>query len=167
MITHKDLVTVAYKWVLKNTSCGVAFKELSCLTSYEIPDVIGFGSGTHSVLVEVKISRADFLNDKKKSFRINPELGMGSQRFFMVPEGLVNKEELPVNWGLVYVNTKLKPRLIYSPWHGNIGERKALFNKNIKAEHGIMYSALRRLHLRGRIEEIYTPAESLQEPQLF
>jgi hypothetical protein len=43
-MTHKQLVDVAYRWVLNNTSCGVAFKELNSLSSRETPDVIGFGS---------------------------------------------------------------------------------------------------------------------------
>jgi hypothetical protein len=62
--THKELVEIAYKWILKNGSVGVAVKELYSLAS-EIPDVIGFG-GWESVVIECKASRSDFLADKKK-----------------------------------------------------------------------------------------------------
>src|SRR5690606_11606073 len=83
--THRSIIEIAYQWVLKN-GCGVAFKDLKCINS-EIADVIGFGSGDYSILIEVKVSRADFLADKKKSFRRNPEKGMGRYRFFAAPKG--------------------------------------------------------------------------------
>lgn len=87
-ITHKQAVQIAYRWVLKNASCGFALKELvTSNDTGEQPDVIGFGSSNHSVLIEVKISRADFLSDKKKKFRVNPEKGMGSRRYYCCPEG--------------------------------------------------------------------------------
>jgi|GEM_PF-1561623 len=153
--SHRGLVEVAYKWLLNNASCGVAFKELGCLTTSEIPDVIGFGSDGHSVLIEVKVSRSDFLCDKNKYFRKNPQLGMGSQRFYCCPTDLIKQSDLPEGWGLIYVNDKMKARCVYQPYKGNIGERHNGFSKNLKAEHGLMSSALRRLHIRGRIDEIY------------
>lgn len=153
---HRKLVEAAYRWVLKNSSCGVAFKELNTnACNGEYPDVIGFGAWGHSVLIECKTSRSDFHADKKKSFRKNPSLGMGTQRFYCCPTGLLKIEDLPEGWGLIYVNEKLKPKCVHNPYKGNIGERHNGFEKNIKAEHGLMYSALRRLHLRGRIDEIY------------
>lgn len=145
-ITHQELVDIAHKWVLKKTSCGVAFKELrTCASNGETPDVIGFGAWCHSVLVECKASKSDFLADKKKSFRKDPSLGMGTQRFYCCPAGMISKEEIPEGWGLVYVNDKMKPECVYSPYIGNIGERNKGFQKNIKAEHELMYSALRRI----------------------
>jgi hypothetical protein len=154
--THRKLVEAAYNWVLKNTSCGVAFKELnSSACNREYPDVIGFGSFGHSVLVECKTSRSDFHSDKKKPFRKDPSKGMGTQRFYCCLAGVLKIEDLPTGWGLLYVNEKQKVKCIHSPYKGNIGERHQGHEKNMLAEHGLMYSALRRLHLRGRIEEIY------------
>lgn len=156
-MTHQDLVEVAYKWVLNNTSCGVAFKELYTLCNNgEYPDVIGFGAWSLSILVECKVSRSDFLADKKKSFRIRPELGMGTQRFYCCPEGLLQAEDLPDGWGLLWVNNKLKVTCIHKNYKGSVGIGHG-FEKNIKAEHELMYSALRRL--KGRIEEIYEKTE--------
>ena len=160
---HRQLVEIAYKWVLKNTSCGVAFKELYTLANGEYPDVIGFGSGGHSVLVEVKVSRADFLKDQKKMFRKNPEMGMGRQRFYLCPTGLIKQEELPAGWGLVYVNDALKARCVYSPYKGNIGEHHNGFTQNIRAEHGLMYSVLRRLEIRNLVDQIYVPTPAMVE----
>ena len=151
--THKQLIDVGYAWILKSGSCGVAFKELNTLASNEYPDIIGFGTQGHSVLLEVKVSRSDFQADKKKSFRKNPVLGMGTQRFYLVPKNLITIEELPTGWGLIYVDDELKTRCVHNPFKGF----KNLFTRNIIAEHGLMYSALRRLHLRNLIPEIYKP----------
>ncbi len=155
-IRHAHLVEIAHRWVLKNTSCGVAFKELSTQSSNgEQPDVIGFGSGGHSVLIECKTSRADFFADRKKPFRLFSELGMGSQRFYCCPKDLIKISDLPLGWGLIYVDEKHKARQVYKTYQGNIGERTNTQPKHLKAEHELMYSALRRLHLQGRIDEIY------------
>lgn len=159
-MNHKELVDIALKWVLKKTTCGVAFKELNTHASNgEYPDVIGFGAWGHSVLIECKASRSDFLSDKKKSFRKNPELGMGSQRFYCCPTGLIKPEELPQGWGLVYVNEKHKAICVQKAYRGNVDERDGMA-KNMLAEHGLMYSVLRRLHLRGLIDTIYSPPET-------
>lgn len=158
MFTHRELVEIAYRWVLNNTSCGFAFKELASLNDTgEIPDVIGFGSNAHSVLVECKCSRSDFLSDRRKEFRKEPGIGMGAQRFYCCPIGLIKKEELPDGWGLVYVNEKRKAIKVHNPYVVNIGERLKCLPKNHLAEMAMMYSALRRLHIRGRIDEIYLP----------
>ena len=146
---------VAYKYCLKNFSVGVAFREFKSITD-EIPDVIAFGAWNHSVLIECKASRSDFLSDKKKPFRSEPKLGMGKQRFYCCPDNLIKIDELPDGWGLIYVNQNKKARLIYSPYRGNIEERDLGFlERNTIAEMSILYSAVRRLALRGYIEEIY------------
>ena len=165
-LTHKQLVEIAYRWVLSNTSCGFAFKELNTIAG-ETPDVIGFGSWGHSVLVECKASRSDFLSDKNKPFRKVPDRGMGSQRFYCCPSGMIKVSELPTSWGLIYVNDKGKAKRQHSPYKGNIGERNKPMKKNDMAEYSILYSALRRLQLRGLIDEIYTQPDSYYEPKKF
>lgn len=157
---HSDLIPIAYDWVMKR-GCGVAFKELNTITG-EYPDVIGFQSSGFSILIEVKVSRNDFLADRKKSFRINPEMGMGTYRFFMCPWGLIKQHELPHGWGLIYVRN-FKATCVYHPYYSfNLkGIRpfdksfEGFINKNYKNENMLMYSALRRLHIKGHIECIY------------
>ena len=153
--THSDLINIAYKWVLKHASCGCAFKEL--VAGNEIADVIGFGSGRHSVLVEVKVSRSDFLCDKKKPFRLNPDNGMGFRRFYCCPENMIQISELPYGWGLIYVNDKGKANAVYNPNNQFMQIQPSIdrdnkfkgFIYNSNNERCIMYSALRRLHLNG------------------
>jgi hypothetical protein len=74
--------------------------EQSC-ASGETPDVIGWKNTCRSVLIECKISRADFLADRAKPWRCQPETGMGCERFYLVPQGLVQPHELPKAWGLL------------------------------------------------------------------
>ena len=66
-----------------------------------MPDAIGWKKECHSVLVESKVSRADFLADREKSFRQKPELGIGCERYYLAPRGLIRIEELPAGWGLL------------------------------------------------------------------
>ncbi|WP_159479794.1 hypothetical protein [Chryseobacterium sp. 18068] len=151
-MTHTDLVEIGYRWVLNR--CGFAFKELRT-THDEIPDVLGFNS-SGTFLLEVKISRGDFLADKKKIFRIYSEKGIGDWRFFIVPKGLVKLDELPAKWGLIEVNEKGKAICAFNPFGiGNIYSNWERCEKDTTAEYKFMYSALRRLHLRNRIDEIY------------
>ncbi|CAL2105471.1 hypothetical protein T190115A13A_160004 [Tenacibaculum sp. 190524A02b] len=153
-MTHSDLVNIGYKWCLKR--CGFAFKEL-VTNNIEQPDIIGF-KGNYTFLLEAKSSRSDFLNDKKKVFREYPEMGMGDFRFFIIPKGLITINELPNNWGLIEVNEKGKTRLTHNPFgKGNIYSNWKNIPKDIYAENRMMYSALRRLQIRNRVEEIYKP----------
>lgn len=160
-LTHKQLVEIAYKWVLKNAGCGVAFKEINSATaSGEIPDVIGFGAFNHSVLVEAKVSRSDFLADKKNKFRKDPTLGMGKHRFFIAPKGLIKISDLPENWGLIEVSSRGRAIRKHNPYGGNVNRyRSGFLERNLEAEHGLMYSALRRLHLRNVVDKVYEPLE--------
>lgn len=147
-MTHKELVDAAHRWVLNSAKCGVAYKETytNC-SNGEYPDVIGFG-GRGSVLIECKTSRSDFFADKKKLFRMYPELGMGTYRFYCCPTGLLTVADLPPNWGLVYVNDKGRCRTAFNPYNGNKSDYSNIwsggFTSNLKAENGFMYSILRR-----------------------
>lgn len=160
-LTHKELVEVAYRWILKNGGVGVAFKELyTAACNGEYPDVIGFASGCHSVLIECKVSRSDFLADRKKLFRKEPVLGMGSYRYYCCPSGLIKVDELPEGWGLIYENNG-KAKLVHKPVIELQTERGYPYKthyrheKNIRAEQGVMYSALRRLFIKGYMKHIY------------
>lgn len=138
-LTHTTLTEIAYKWALKRFP--VAYKEMKSITS-EIPDVIGFRSG-ESIVIEVKISRGDFLRDFKKPHRLGNALG--KYRFYCCPEGLVKSEEMPENWGLIEVCPKGKCTVVHNPYNPNGGNIwRNGFESDISLENRIMYSALRR-----------------------
>src|SRR5579863_10504065 len=100
-MTHPQLVEKAVAW-LRHYRCGVVLSEQAC-ASGEMPDAIGWKRASHSVLVEFKVTRADFLADRAKPFRIKPEQGVGCERFYLTPSGLLKREELPPGWGLLGV----------------------------------------------------------------
>src|SRR6266853_3372626 len=97
--THGKLVAMAVQW-LRRYRCGVVLSEQACVSG-EMPDPIGWKRACHSVIVECKVTRSDFLADRAKPFRLKPDQGVGCERFYLVPAALVRPDELPVGWGLL------------------------------------------------------------------
>ncbi|WP_380092111.1 hypothetical protein [Deinococcus cellulosilyticus] len=128
----------------------------------EFPDVIGFRQWW-TVIIECKISRADFLADAKKPHRVRVQQGirkgMGNYRLYACPTGLIKPEELPEKWGLLYFSEGGRCKAIINPldMQGAVLRAPYVFDADRQEEMNMMYSALRRLHLRGRIPEIYGP----------
>ena len=98
-MTHAQLVEKAVRW-LRSYRCGVVLSEQACVSG-EMPDAIGWKRACHSVLVECKVTRSDFLADRAKPFRLKPEQAVGCERFYLVPAGMVRCEDLPTGWGLL------------------------------------------------------------------
>lgn len=98
-MTHAQLVEKAVRW-LRSYRCGVVLSEQACVSG-EMPDAIGWKRACHSVLVECKVTRADFLADRDKPFRQKPERGVGCERFYLTLPALLKREELPAGWGLL------------------------------------------------------------------
>ncbi|MES4611381.1 hypothetical protein V2154_02165 [Ewingella sp. CoE-038-23] len=152
--THSELCVIAERF-LRNNGFKVAFHDrfIAGVSTGEQPDAIGFRN-LSSCLIEAKCSRADFLADRKKRFRVNPELGMGDWRFFICEPGLISIEELPEGWGLLNV----KNDRVYKiwGWPGNaVWFSRKPFQANKQAECDYMCSALRRLQIRGHLPEVY------------
>lgn len=95
-LSHSRLTAMVMKW-LRRTHAVV----VSELSSGETPDVIGWNNRGVSTLVEVKISRADFLRDAGKYFRREASMGMGYKRFYASPSGMLGVSDLPEGWGLL------------------------------------------------------------------
>jgi len=111
-VTHSELCSLAVRWLKRPNSakghgCIVAVSECRAEMDGECPDAIGFRAGWHegSVLVECKVSRADFLADKAKPHR-RAGAGMGTWRYYMAPTGVIRAEDLPERWGLLEVNAR-------------------------------------------------------------
>jgi hypothetical protein len=103
-MTHAQLIEQAVAW-LRSYRCGVILSEQACISG-EMPDAIGWKRASRSVLVECKISRADFLADRDKPFRQKPDLGLGCERFYLTPPALLEPKELPSGWGLLEVRKR-------------------------------------------------------------
>ena len=99
-MTHQQLIDLAEQWLRRRYRCGIVLSEQSC-ASGEVPDVIGWKNSCRSVLIECKVSRSDFLADCEKPFRRKPEIGMGCERFYLAPQGMIRSDELPRAWGLL------------------------------------------------------------------
>ena len=99
LLTHAQLVQKGVAW-LRSYRCSVVLSEQAC-ASGEMPDAIGWKRTQHSVVVECKISRADFLADRTKPFRQKPEKGLGCERFYLTAPRLLRPNELPEGWGLL------------------------------------------------------------------
>ncbi len=98
---HNELCKLGEKW-LRRMGCRVVLRDpfKAAVHTGECPDVIGWRDG-HSVLIECKCSRGDFLADAKKKFRKEPAVGMGDARLFLAPLGVIKPDELPEGWGLL------------------------------------------------------------------
>ena len=120
---------------------------LSELVTYnasgEIPDVIGW-TARASILFECKMSRADFLADRKKPFRCAaPELGVGGWRFYLTVPGVVRSTyELPIGWGVYELQSG---RLVHvmGAKYSNAG--MVPNTPNFRAELALLRSHIRRM----------------------
>jgi hypothetical protein len=101
-MTHLRLVDEAVRWLRSRYRCGIVLSEQSC-SSGETPDAIGWKGRNHSVVIECKISRADFLADRSKSWRLDPDCALGCERFYLAPAEMISLEELPRGWGLLEI----------------------------------------------------------------
>jgi hypothetical protein len=138
-MTHEKLVARAVAW-LRSYGCGVVLSEQSCANG-ETPDAIGWKRACHSVVVECKVSRADFLADCEKPFRRKADLGMGCERYYLVPAGLLNPDELPEGWGLL----ELRGREVHVPVAAFGKMRSA---RGFRHEMNLLLASLRRVEVR-------------------
>jgi hypothetical protein len=138
-MTHAQLVAKAVAW-LRSYRCGVVLSEQACLSG-EMPDAIGWKRACHSMLVECKISRADFLVDRDKPFRRKQELALGCERFYLTPAAMVHLEELPPGWGLLEChNRKIK---MVRPAAKNLRT-----TTGFRYEMNLLLASLRRVEIR-------------------
>jgi hypothetical protein len=139
-VTHAQLVKLAENW-LRSRRCHIVLSEQTA-SSGEVPDVIGWKSNCHSIVVECKVSRADFLGDHKKAVRLNPELGMGCERFYLTPKGMIACEEIPVGWGLLEAH---KNQVVLVVRGRSRNQRSEI---GLMAEMQLLLASLRRVEIR-------------------
>jgi hypothetical protein len=138
-MTHAQLGEKAVRW-LRSYRCGVVLAEQAC-ASGEMPDAIGWKRQSHSVLVECKVTRADFLADRAKPWRAKPEQGVGCERFYLAPAGLIRGDELPCGWGLL--EQRAGRILLVHPSAKNL--RSAA---GFRCEMNLLLASLRRVEVR-------------------
>lgn len=134
--THKQLVKRISSSYKNRHQSSIVMAEFAT-TAQEIPDVIVWQSGAQSVLIECKVSRADFLSDKNKFFRRQENYGMGDCRYYACPKGIIKPEELPEGWGLLEVDERRIYTTVDAKWKEADKKKECL----------MLMSALRRLEI--------------------
>jgi len=139
-MTHSRLVDEAVRWLRTIYRCGIVLSEQSCANG-ETPDAIGWKGKNHSVVVECKISRADFLADSSKPWRIDPDSALGCERYYLAPAELLCPAELSPAWGLL----ELQGREIRITRKSKKNLRGA---EGLANEMNLLLASLRRVELR-------------------
>src|ERR1039458_8720663 len=98
-MTPARLIEMAEAW-LRRSRCGIVLSEQGC-SSGEMPDAIGWKGRNHSIVIECKVSRADFLADPTKPWRTDPAIALGCERSCAAPEAMLKADEMPAGWGLL------------------------------------------------------------------
>jgi hypothetical protein len=157
--THQQLCDKAVGWLKRSFGrqghgCHVALSEIASGIQSEIPDAVGFRvsePGRGCTLVEVKLSRADFLADARKPHRDGTTLGIGQWRYYLCPTDLIKAHELPPQWGLLYIDNRGGITVIAGPateFSGyTYGEEMGRFAhaNNVAGEQYILVKALARI----------------------
>lgn len=141
-MTHKEIVEKLSKWLrrhkenIKIPNCSLVLSEF-VTANYcgETPDILGFNYWT-SVMIEVKTSRSDFKADMKKRFKKFSK-GSGEFKFYACPYGMLDPDEMPDMYGLIYIDVDENITLV----------KPALRQKNadLRVERSMLLSYIRRL----------------------
>jgi len=144
-MTHEELVNRAVWWLSESQGCQIVLAEQGGGLTGELADAIGWHNH-ESILVECKVSISDLRADFKKPWRVYPDLGIGSFRWYMVPKELeddarrVLREpfksgessfQYEYRWGLLVchpsqIRISEKPDEWHSKWEARIGRLSAL-----------------------------------------
>jgi hypothetical protein len=76
---------------LNSYRCKLVIVRAKPWSCREHPDAIGWNQNGESVVIECKVSVADFTADRLKAWRTYSK-GMGFKRYYMIPEELWNSE---------------------------------------------------------------------------
>jgi hypothetical protein len=151
VLTHDELIIRAERWLRSSKKCGVVLTEL-VTSSPETPDAIGWQyGGRWSILIECKTSICDFYADSKKQGRsLLRSAGMGRERYYMAPMGVLTKEVVKRNrpgWGLLEVKGRrvyLVLQAIPFSHESRMKEAPLLYSCVWRIQHGVGVGALKR-----------------------
>lgn len=149
-LTHKQAVRRIGNWLKNTKACPVVISELAT-ANHETPDVIAFHGAGGSILVECKVSRSDFLADRNKSFRRDPESGMGDVRYFATPPGVIRTEDDLEDWGLLEIHERCV-KVAREPQHQAANKR---------AEVKLLMSSIRRLQIATAVYVVSEPCATV------
>ena len=155
-MTHSELISVGW-FIAERIMRQHLVGESDTLITYEpgrtslpeSPDIIalskGFSLKEPSVVVECKATRADFLKDRKKPFRIYSDKGMGLFRAYVTNPGIAMKHEIPEGWLLYEV---FEDGAVYLKHGSDRGDGLYEFARNSESEF-IMYRYIQHWQDKG------------------
>ena len=118
-MTHTELCKKTAERFVKS----MAIYE-STFSVCEKPDVLNFDSSGFTQLFEIKMSRSDFLADRKKYAREHPHFG--NERYFVCYGDFIKEDEVPQGWGLYHYKNnkfyKIKDSIQFVPKWENFTE---------------------------------------------
>ncbi len=110
----------------------------------EVPDIYAVDK-VGSLVIEVKSTRKDFLADQKKQFRQRPTEGLGTFRYYASYEGIINIEDLPPKWGLMWVDANGVVTVVRGKsFVHRLDDSPYWFQTNIENEYWALYSLVRK-----------------------
>ena len=144
-MTHTELCDLGAKWLKSN---GLVKWQKPKYIVVEIesigipqPDIYGFGN-CRTQQIEVKVSRSDFLADKKKYHMQFPDKNVGQYRSYLCPENMIKESDLPEKWGLLWIDGNKRISAIRHP---------ELQDSCLNSEITIISSILRRIEIKSQI----------------
>ena len=157
---HDELVEKAGWWLAERRRMCPVLLEPGYGGGRERPDAIGW-SAYHrlSIVVECKAARPDFLGDKAKDHRLDGS-GMGVQRYYMAPRGVVFPDDLasdswPGGWG--YLELRGRPEKGIAGARVYVvkeAARRELHPHDKDAEFRVLMGALANVQFRDRYFDI-------------
>lgn len=90
------------EWVSWRECWRIDFLAMRCWSS---------GPGHLRVAYEVKVSRSDFLRDRRHPWKHDLALELSHRFYYACPAGLVRPDEVPEQAGLLYVHPRLRARV--------------------------------------------------------
>ena len=111
---HRELKEKACQYLL-NQNYRLARMEKNC-GDYGVADAWGIEfQSLYTMIIEVKISRADFHSDKYKKYKIENH-SPAEEVYYLCPSGLIQPEEVGENVGLLWFNGNRLINKKKAPW---------------------------------------------------
>jgi hypothetical protein len=130
-LTHDQIAEIGAKWLSRH-GYKYVFSNMRSQFSSENPDALGLKGGfSDAFVLEVKVSRSDFLADKKKTHRQLGK-GVGLHYAYLTPKGLIDPLEVPYGWQLLEIHGKTKPKIVVVKGKKRYGSN--VFYENTNAE---------------------------------
>lgn len=124
---------------------------------WENTDVITWNSSGTSTVFEIKMSRSDFLADRKKKCRKEGETPCGDFFAYVCFGDFIKKEEVPENWGLFYYkNGKFRCiKQIPKNYHFMKKDQEGVYRKDWNAECQFLINYILCSKFYGRNNIVY------------